>query len=114
MNHKRGWFACSTMVSPAHDGRMVAVVAGGLDGIDGLDTAEILDFTMPGSVWELSEYYLSFFPIIICFNLIMEIGIYIYHMRAIITCSWFEIALNHKLWVLRLRKVSCNKNRSTV
>ena len=56
MNHKRGDFACSTMVSPAHDGRMVAVVAGGYRG--GQDTAEILDFTMPGSVWELSEYYL--------------------------------------------------------
>ena len=85
MNHTRGGFACSTMVSAVHDGRTVAVVAGAYSG-DGQDTAEILDFTMPGSVWELSEYYLSFFfPILICFNLTMEIGICVYHMRAIIT-----------------------------
>ena len=85
MNHDRTWFACSSMVSPAHDGRTVAVVAGSITG-DGQDIAEILDFTMPGSVWELSEYYLSFLPILICFNLIMEIGMYyIYHMGAIIT-----------------------------
>ena len=76
MNHARSWFAYSTMVSAVHDGRTVAVVAGAYSG-DGEDTAEILDFTMPGSVWELSEYYLSFLPILICFNLIMEIGIYV-------------------------------------
>ena len=82
MNHKRGYFACSTMVSAVHDGRTVAVVAGGWDR-NYLDTAEILDFSMPGSVWELSEYYLSFLPILICFNLIMEIGMYyIYHIWA--------------------------------
>ena len=49
---------CSTMVSPAHGGRTVAVVAGGYG--DGPDTAEILDYTKPGSTWQLSEY-LSFF-----------------------------------------------------
>ena len=85
MNHVRMNFACSTMVSAVHDGRTVAVVAGAWSG-DAKDTAEILDFTMPGSVWELSEYYLSFLPILICFNLIMEIGMYyIYHLGAIIT-----------------------------
>ena len=85
MIHKRGGFACSTMVSAVHDGRTVAVVAGAWS-IVANDTAEILDFTMPGSVWELSEYYLSFLPILICFNLIMEIGMYyIYHLGAIIT-----------------------------
>ena len=85
MNHTRGGFACSTMVSAVHDGRTVAVVAGAFG--DGEDTAEILDFTMPGSVWELSEYYLSFLPILICFNLIMEIGMYyIYHLGTIISC----------------------------
>ena len=73
MNHARSDFAYSTMVSAVHDGRTVAVVAGGAGAPE---TAEILDFTMPGSVWELSEYYLSFLPILICFNLIMEIGIY--------------------------------------
>ena len=58
MNHARSNFAYSTMVSAVHDGRTVAVVAGGWTGKNNLDTAEILDFTMPGSVWELSEYYL--------------------------------------------------------
>ena len=50
---KRYYQACSTMVSPAHEGRTVAVVAGGGDGSD---TAEILDYTMSGSTWQLSEY----------------------------------------------------------
>ena len=79
MNHARNAIACSTMVSAVHDGRTVAVVAGAFG--DGEDTAEILDFTMPGSVWELSEYYLSFLPTLICFNLLMEVGIYIPYVR---------------------------------
>ena len=52
MIYKRFDHACSTMVSAAHGGRTVAVVAGG----DGQDTAEILDYTIPGSTWQLSEY----------------------------------------------------------
>ena len=52
MMYKRFDHACSTMVSFAHEGRTVAVVAGG----DGQDTAEILDYTIPGSTWHLSEY----------------------------------------------------------
>ena len=59
MMNARAFFACSTMVSPAHQGRTVAVVAGSFygdpDGDDGRDTAEILDFTVPGSSWELSK-----------------------------------------------------------
>ena len=79
------------MVSAVHDGRTVAVVAGGWNGTL-MDTAEILDFTIPGSVWELSEYYLSFLPILICFNLIMEIGMYVpyvhhYNLLSIINQS---------------------------
>ena len=60
--NKRRYHACSTMVSPAHEGRTVAVVAGGSG--DASDTAEILDFTMPGSTWQLSEYllFLSIIP----------------------------------------------------
>ena len=58
MNNARSIHACSSMKSPAHKGRTVAVVAGG--GGDGLDSAEILDFTIPGSAWELSEYLLTF------------------------------------------------------
>ena len=54
MNHARAGLSCSTMKSPAHEGRTVAVVAGGLG--DGPDSAEILDFDIPGSAWELSEY----------------------------------------------------------
>ena len=52
MNDERANHACSTMVSPAHQGRTVAVVAGSYYG--GQDSAEILDFTMPGSSWQLS------------------------------------------------------------
>ena len=35
-----------------------------------------------------------------------------YHTRTIITRSWFETPLNYKPRILRLRKVSCNTNRS--
>ena len=55
MNHARSWHSCSTMESLAHEGRTVAVVAGSGYG-DGMDSAEILDFTISGSAWELSEY----------------------------------------------------------
>ena len=59
MNNRRVYHSCSTMVSPAHQGRTVAVVAGSYygdpDGDDGRDTAEILDCTVPGSSWELSK-----------------------------------------------------------
>ena len=58
MNHARGHHSCSTMKSPAHEGRTVAVVAGSYNG-DGMDSAEILDFSIPGSAWELSEYLLT-------------------------------------------------------
>ena len=54
MNHARSSHSCSTMKSPAHEGRTVAVVAGGYG--DGPDSAEILDFNISGSAWELSEY----------------------------------------------------------
>ena len=54
MNHARSSHSCSTMESLAHEGRTVAVVAGGYG--DGPDSAEILDFTISGSAWELSEY----------------------------------------------------------
>ena len=55
MNHARYHQACSTMKSQAHEGRTVAVVAGSYSG-DGMDSAEILDFNISGSAWELSEY----------------------------------------------------------
>ena len=55
MNHARYYHSCSTMKSPAHEGRTVAVVAGSYNG-DGMDSAEILDFNISGSAWELSEY----------------------------------------------------------
>ena len=59
MMNARAFYACSTMVSPAHGGRTVAVVAGGYG--DGPETAEILDYTKPGSSWQLSEYFQGFF-----------------------------------------------------
>merc|ERR1712008_257408 len=52
MNHARSGYSCSTMESAAHEGRTVAVVAGGLG--DGPDSAEILGFNIPGSAWELT------------------------------------------------------------
>merc|ERR1712150_96317 len=52
MNHARSSHSCSTMKSPAHEGRTVAVVAGGYAG--GSDSAEILDFNIPLSAWELT------------------------------------------------------------
>ena len=55
MNYARARHSCSTMKSPAHEGRTVAVVAGSDFG-DGKDTAEILDFDISGGAWELSEY----------------------------------------------------------
>ena len=57
---RRGGHACSTMVSPAHGGRTVVVVAGSSSG-DGSVTAEILDYTMSGSTWQQSEYLLFIF-----------------------------------------------------
>ena len=63
MNNARTYYACSTMVSPAHGGRTVAVVAGGYGEPNGPETAEILDYTKPGSSWQLSEYF-QFFPIL--------------------------------------------------
>ena len=57
MMKARAFFACSTMVSPAHGGRTVAVVAGGYGSPD---TTEILDYTKPGSSWQLSEYFQFF------------------------------------------------------
>ena len=58
MNHARLRHSCSTMESPAHEGRTVAVVAGGWG--DGPDSAEIIDYNIPGSAWQLSEYLLTF------------------------------------------------------
>ena len=41
--------ACSIILSPAHEGRPLAIMAG-------KNTAEVLDFSIPGSNWQLSEY----------------------------------------------------------
>ena len=41
--------ACSIIVSPAHEGRPLAIMAG-------KNTAEVLDFSIPGSNWQLSKY----------------------------------------------------------
>ena len=55
MIHVRAAPACTIFYSPAHDGRSVVIVAGGLDNGYTLDTAEIWDYTTEGSKWEESK-----------------------------------------------------------
>ena len=63
MVHSRECFACSIFRSPAHNGRHVAIAAGGYG--PGPNTAEVWDFTITGSSWQLSKHisatYLSLF-----------------------------------------------------
>ena len=49
MIEDRSNHACSIILSPGHEGRPLAIVAG-------KNTAEVLDFSIPGSNWQLSEY----------------------------------------------------------
>ena len=51
MMHERRSPACSIFRSPAHNGRPIAITAGGF----GLDTAEVLDYTVTGKSWEFSK-----------------------------------------------------------
>ena len=52
MKHARYYHACTIFKSPLHDGRPVAIVAGGYGSPK---TAEILDFTQDGSTWQESK-----------------------------------------------------------
>ena len=52
MTYERKGHACTIFKSPLHDGRPVAIVAGGRGSPK---TAEILDFTEDGSTWKKSK-----------------------------------------------------------
>ena len=52
MVHARAGHACTIFNSPAHNGRPVAIVAGGYGSPK---KAEILDFTQQGSSWQKSK-----------------------------------------------------------
>ena len=54
MVHARYQHACTIFNSPAHNGRPVAIVAGGRP-LSATKTAEILDFTQEGSTWQESK-----------------------------------------------------------
>ena len=54
MVHARYHHACTIFNSPAHNGRPVAIVAGGQPS-SAYKTAEILDFTQEGSSWQESK-----------------------------------------------------------
>jgi hypothetical protein len=56
MNAIRRDPACGIYHSSIHSGRPVIVTAGGASGV-GVQTAEIWDFTKPGSQWQLSKYF---------------------------------------------------------
>ena len=56
MNAIRRNPACGIYHSSIHSGRPVIVTAGGVSGV-GVQTAEIWDFTKPGSQWQLSKYF---------------------------------------------------------
>ena len=53
MVHKRYGHACTIFKSPLHDGRSIAIVAGG-DG-SGSNKAEVLDFTQDDASWQESN-----------------------------------------------------------
>ena len=50
MVHKRSNHACTIFKSPLHDGRSIAVVAGGWGS--GPNKADVLDFTQDGASWQ--------------------------------------------------------------
>ena len=51
MVHERGFHACTIFESPLHNGRPVAIAAGGWKS----KTAEVLDYTVTGTSWEISK-----------------------------------------------------------
>ena len=54
LNERRGP-ACTIFRSPAHNGQPVAIAAGG-GGYLAEDTAEVFDYTITGSSWQLSKH----------------------------------------------------------
>lgn len=73
MQLKRQWHGCGVVHSNNYGGRQVVIVAGGFGISDPSITAEILDFTTPGSSWTLcmnltSFYIKSFVPLLTFFS----------------------------------------------
>ena len=67
MVHARYYHACTIFNSPAHNGRPVAIVAGGCCTYTGAPkTDEILDFTQEGSSWQECK-------LIFCFGMIFVV-----------------------------------------
>ena len=54
MNCGRQYHGCGIYHSTAHLGRPVIVTAGGYDG-PGTHNSEFWDFTVPGSLWQMSK-----------------------------------------------------------
>ena len=54
MLHKRYGHSCTIFKSPLHDGRSIAIVAGGCCG-SVENKAEVLDFTQDGASWQESK-----------------------------------------------------------
>ena len=52
MVHERSDHACTIFKSPLHDGRSIAIVAGGQGSPN---KAEVLDFTQDGASWQESN-----------------------------------------------------------
>ena len=52
MVHERAYHACTVFKSPLHDGRSIAIVAGGCCLSN---KAEVLDFTQDGASWQESN-----------------------------------------------------------
>ena len=63
MVHARHSHACTVFKSPLHDGRSIAIIAGGCCG-SAENKAEVLDFTKDGASWQESNLifaYMIFF-----------------------------------------------------
>ena len=54
MVHERYGHACTIFKSPLHDGRSIAIIAGGCCG-SAENKAEVLDFTKDGASWQESN-----------------------------------------------------------
>ncbi len=57
MNFGRYYHGCAIYHSSVHAGRPVIVTAGGGGDSTGVQSSEIWDFTVPGSQWQLGNYF---------------------------------------------------------
>ena len=70
MNYKREEHGCCVFRSKAHQNRPVALVAGSFSG-DGIDTAEVLDFTLENPQWEIRKLMEKIFIKNFCFSFML-------------------------------------------